>query len=292
MGRSIACGLSLCAALVAFGALAQALPLWATVPDVPPLPKPDQSGFIQRDGARLYYAVFNRRGGPPVLLLHGGFAYSESWGYEVPRLVGTHEVIVMDNRGQGRSGMPAIPLSYDQMASDAVAVLDATRVRRASVVGLSDGGIIALILGFRYPGRVNKLFVWGASFNTDSDNTAPPDPAMKGMGTVFMARAQAQYRTQSPTPDGFPALRSKLGELYAKEPNLTPAQLGSIMAPTVIADGEHEQFIARSHTEQLARLIPRARLFILPSVSHGGPQQDPDGFHRAVVGLLNYSSKQ
>jgi pimeloyl-ACP methyl ester carboxylesterase len=269
------------------GVPAQSLPLWATIPDVPPLPKPAESGFVKNDGARLYYAVFNRHGGSPVILLHGGFASSASWGYEVPRLARTHEVIVMDSRGQGRSDMPAAPLSYAQMAADVIAVLDAVHIRKASVVGLSDGGIIGLILGIRHPDRVNKLFVWGASFNTQSDSTIPPDPAMKGMGAIFMARMQAQYQALSPTPDGFPALKTKLGQLYAKEPNLTPGELGRIVAPTVIADGEHEQFIARDHIEQLARLIPGARLVILPNVSHGGPQQDPIGFHQAVEALLN-----
>lgn len=110
---------------------------------------------------------------------------------------------------------------------------------------------------------------------------------MKRMGAIFMARMQAQYRALSPTPDGFPVLRTKLRDLYGREPDLTPAELGSIEAPTIIADGEHEQFIAREHTEQLAHMIPEARLVILPNVSHGGPQQDPAAFHRMLIGVLD-----
>jgi pimeloyl-ACP methyl ester carboxylesterase len=275
--------------MLGWDASAQTPPLWARVPDVPPLPKPEQSGFANNDGARIYYAVFNPHGGPPVILLHGGFASSESWGYEVPRLVRGHEVIVMDNRGHGRSSMPASPLSYAQMASDVIAVLDTVHVRKASVVGLSDGAIMGLILGFRYPDRVNKLFLWGANFNTQSERSGPPDPAMKGMGAIFMARMQKQYEAVSPTKDGFPALRTKLGQLSDKEPNLTPAELGSIRAPTVIADGEHEQFISPDHTKRLAQLIPGAELVILPNVSHGGPQQDPVAFHQAVAAFLGDS---
>jgi pimeloyl-ACP methyl ester carboxylesterase len=173
---------AICAGTISMSALAQPVPPWATVPDVPPLPKPERNGFVYNTGARLYYAVFNRHGGSPVILLHGGFASSDSWGYEVPLLAGSHEVIVMDNRGQGRSSISETPLSYRLMASDVIAVLDAVHVRKASVVGLSDGGIIGLILGFRDPNRVDKLFVWGANFNTHADSTAPPDPAMKGMG--------------------------------------------------------------------------------------------------------------
>jgi pimeloyl-ACP methyl ester carboxylesterase len=262
-------------------------PLWATVPVVPALPTPQQSGYVDHDGAHLYYAAFNRRGGSPVILLHGGFASSDSWGFEVPLLAGRHEVIVTDARGHGRSTLPPVPLSYALMAADVVAVMDALDIGKASVVGLSDGGIVGLILGFRYPERVDKLFIWGASFDTQSDSTAAPDPAMKGMGAVFMARAQAQYRAVSPTPDGFAALRAALIDLGRREPDLAPAQLASIKAKTVIADGEHEQFIARAHTARLAALIPGSRLLVLPNVSHGGPQQDPAGFHAAVAALLD-----
>ncbi|WP_287004026.1 alpha/beta fold hydrolase [Sphingobium sp.] len=99
------------AVTASMSAWAQSPPLWATVPAVPALSKPERSGYADSGGARLYYAVFNQHGGSPVILLHGGFASSESWGYEVPLLARTHEVIVMDNRGHGRSSMPDTPFS-------------------------------------------------------------------------------------------------------------------------------------------------------------------------------------
>lgn len=110
---------------------------------------------------------------------------------------------------------------------------------------------------------------------------------MKGVGAIYIEKMAARYRTLSPTPDEFPAVTKALGQLYATQPNLTPAELGRITAPTVIADGEHEQFIAPEHTALLARLIPRATLLIIPNVSHGGPLQDPVAFHRAVAMLLD-----
>ena len=213
-GRVVHVLVALFAMVASTIASAQPVPLWATVPNVPALPRPDRSGFVIHDGARLYYAVFHRHGGSPVILLHGGLASSDSWGYEISRLAERHEVIVMDTRGHGRSTLGSAPLSYRQLASDTVAVLDAARVRRASVVGMSDGGITGLVLAIGFPERVDKLFVWGANFNTHADNAAPPDPAMKGMGAIFVARMQAQYRTLSPTPDGFPTLRTALGHLY------------------------------------------------------------------------------
>ena len=246
---------------------------------------------MDHDGAHIYFAVFNQGAGRPVVLLHGGFASSDSWGFEAPRLAGGHEVIVIDSRGHGRSTMPAGPLDYEQMAGDVIAVLDQLHITRTSVVGLSDGGIVGLLLAIHHPERIERLFVWGATSNTHSDGDTPPDPAMAGMGARFMARMEANYRAVSPTPDSFPALKAALNRLYATEPDISPAELGSIRAQTVVADGAHEQFIARSHTEALARLIPGAKLLIVPDVSHGGPQQAPAAFHQAVSALIDHGDR-
>jgi pimeloyl-ACP methyl ester carboxylesterase len=263
------------------------VPRWARLADVPASPSPGASGFVTSAGASLYYAAFNPNGRSPVILLHGGLGSSASWGFEIPLLARRHAVIVVDSRGHGRSSRPAGPLHYDQMAADVIAVMDALHIAKASIVGASDGGIIGLILAIRYPTRVNKVFVWGANFNTHGGSTAPPDPQMRAVGLRYMASMEEQYRAASPNPEGFSALRSALRQLYAKEPNLSAADLGRIRAPTMIADGDHEQFIARSHTETLAKLIPGAKLLILPNVGHGGPQQDPRAFHRAVEAFLD-----
>jgi pimeloyl-ACP methyl ester carboxylesterase len=250
------------------------------------MPAADASGFIGHDGAQLYYAIFHRGAGRPVLLLHGGMASSDSWGFEAPRLAG-HEVVVMDSRGQGRSSRSDAPLTYDLMVSDVVALMDALHLRRVSIVGASDGGIVGLLMAIEHPERVDRLFAWGANFNTHAERLSPPDPALKAVGAAYLARMAADYRRLSPTPDGFAGLRTALGRMYATEPNLTPADLGRIRAPTVIADGEYEQFIDPSHTRLLAHSIPRATLVIIPNVSHGGPQQDPAAFHAAVAALLD-----
>jgi pimeloyl-ACP methyl ester carboxylesterase len=260
-----------------------AVPRWQTLPQVPPLPEPDASGHAPVNGARLYYAIFNRGGGRPVLLLHGGYGSSVDWGFEVPRLAAHHEVIVTDSRGRGRSTLPAKPLSYRLMASDTLGVLDALHLERVSIVGQSDGGIIGLLLAIHHPDRIDKLFVFGANYSRSGDTDAPPDPVL---GARYMARAEATYRRLSPTPDGFAGLQAALRQLYAREPEIPTADLGRITAPTVVADGEHEQFIARAHTESLARLIPGARLVIMTDAGHGAAIQDPDRFHAAVAEWL------
>ena len=259
-------------------------PLWKTQPVPPPLPKADKSGLAPVNQVSLYYAIFNQNGNDPVILLHGGFASSDEWGFEVPLLSKTHQVIVVDSRGHGRSTLGSSPLTYELLSSDVLQLMDYLKIKKASIVGWSDGGIIGMLLAAKYPQRIKKLFAYGANYNLAGYKNEAGDP---DAGRRFMARAEANYRKVSSTPDGFAQLKTALGKMYSSEPDLNPAELKTIKAPTVIACGQYEQFIKAEHFRELAGLISSAKLVVIPNVSHGGPLQDPVSFHKAVVGLLD-----
>ena len=263
------------------------IPLWKTLPDIPVMPQSDQNGFAAVNGIHMYYAVFNSAGKDPVLLLHGGFSSSDDWGFETPLLMKTHKVIVADSRGHGRSTLGEQPLSYELMANDIVQLMDTLKIKQLSVVGWSDGGIIGLIMAMKYPGRINKLFTYGANFNHSGEKQEKMDSATASMAARFMARAKANYHRLSSTPEGFDKLKSALRELYGKAPDLDTNGLKKINIPTTIACGQYEQFYTLAHFTTLAKLIPGARLLVIPDVSHGGPLQHPLLFHEGVIGLIN-----
>lgn len=266
-------------------AISQAtVPLWKTLPDAPPMLQADESGLAPVNDIKMYYALFNKNGKEPVILLHGGFVSSDEWGFEVPLLSKTHKVIIVDSRGHGRTSMSSQPLGYNLMASDVLQLMDYLKIKKASIVGWSDGGIIGLILAIKYPERVNKLFTFGTNYNLSGYKTESFDSTLAAR---FMARVQANYRKLSPTPDDFAGLRKALGKMYSTEPDLKPAEIKTIKAQTVIACGQYEQFIKLEHFQDLTNLIPNAKLVILSNVSHGGPLQDPAHFHEAVVNLLD-----
>jgi pimeloyl-ACP methyl ester carboxylesterase len=260
---------------------------WLTVPDPPAMPKADRSGLAPVNDIQMYYAVFNQSGGDPVLLLHGGLVDSDSWGFEVPLLMKTHEVIVADSRGHGRSTRSAVPFSYALMTSDTIALMDFLKIEKASVVGWSDGGIIGMIMAIEHRERVNKLVTYGANFSHAGHRKDPPSEEFKALGARFMVRVEADYRSVSPTPREFLAFRAALRQMYQTEPALRPEALATIRAPTLVIAGEHEQFYTREHFETMAQLIPDARLVILPNASHGGPRQQPAAFHEIVAGFLD-----
>lgn len=122
-----------------------------------PLPPTDHQGFIENDGARIWYGAYGA--GEPVVLLHGGLGHSGNWGYQVPALIESgYRAIVIDSRGHGRSTRDERPYSYELMASDLLAVMNALHLDRAVLVGWSDGACTALILAAKYPARAAGVY--------------------------------------------------------------------------------------------------------------------------------------
>ena len=88
-----------------------------------PLPVTNDQGYVEHDGARIWYATYGS--GSPVILLHGGLGHGGNWGYQVPPLVRSgYHAILIDSRGHGRSTRDARPFTYELMASDVLAVMD------------------------------------------------------------------------------------------------------------------------------------------------------------------------
>jgi pimeloyl-ACP methyl ester carboxylesterase len=168
-------------------------PRWKTLPELTSMPKPDTSGLVPVNGIQLYYAIYNQQGKEPVLLLHGGLTSSDYWGMEILLLKKTHKVIIVDSRGHGRSTLSSQPLTYQLMASDVLLLMNDLKIQKASVVGWSDGGIIGLILAMQHPGRINKLFTYGANFSRSGEKEEAPDTAMSAFYPADQGRLQQDF---------------------------------------------------------------------------------------------------
>lgn len=256
---------------------------WTVLPPTPKLPRAAQSGYAAVNGIQMWYAEFGE--GSPVLLLHGGLANSDYFGYMVPFLVQHHfRVIVTDSRGQGRSSRSAQPYSYHLMASDVLAILDYLKLDKVDLVGWSDGGIIGIDIAIHHPERLNHLFAFGA--NTDLSGVIEGGDKSSTF-IAYMKRTRDEYEGFSRSPDEYDALLKQMGRMWEAEPHYTAAELRSIKVPTTIADGQHDEIIKQSHDIYMARAIPGARLVILPKVSHFAMLQDPALFNSSVLTALS-----
>ncbi len=256
-------------------------PLWMTLPDEPPMPKATETGMADVNGIKLYYAIYGS--GPPLLMLHGGLGHSDVWGNQIPAFAEKYKVIAVDSRGHGRSTRDAQPFGYDLMTDDVVALMDKLGIDKASIVGWSDGGIIGLDMAIRHPERLDKLFAFGANYNLSGlKDGIDKDPTFN----AYIERAGKDYERLSPTPTEYAAFVDAIAKMWYSQPDFSKDQMKAIKSPVAIADGEHDEAIRREHTEEMASLIPGAKLVILPDVSHFAFWQNPELFNKAVLDFL------
>ena len=220
----------------------------------------------------------------PVILLHGGLANSDYWGNQVRALMNRYRVVVMDSRGHGRSTRNEQPYGYDLMASDVIGLMDFLKIPKATIVGWSDGAIIGLDLAMHHPDRIAKLFAFAAN----SDPSGVADIANSPVFNAFIARAETEYGTLSPTPTEYKAFLAQITRMWETQPNWTEDDLKRVVVPTWIVDGDHDEAIKRENTEFMATNIPGAGLLLQPEVSHFSFLQDPEQFTSDVLHFLEH----
>src|SRR6188474_200419 len=115
------------------------------------------------DGIKLYYEVYGV--GEPVLLVHGNGGSIADLSAQIAHFRKRYKVIAMDSRDQGRSADSPDAITYDKMTDALAALLDHLKVGPVTVLGWSDGGIEALLLGIRHPAKVKKIASMAANLN-------------------------------------------------------------------------------------------------------------------------------
>jgi pimeloyl-ACP methyl ester carboxylesterase len=248
----------------------------------PPLPVAIDQGYVEHDGARIWYSTYGS--GPAVILLHGGLGHSGNWGHQVPALVDSgHRVVLIDSRGHGRSTRDSRPFMYELMASDVLAVMDVLRLEKAAVVGWSDGACIALILAMRAPARVAGVFFFACNMDpSGTKEIAWPNAILDRC----LGRHAKDYARLSATPDQFKDFADAVGQMMKTQPNYSVQDLAAVRVPVSIVQSEEDEFIKVEHAEYLARSIPGAQLILLRGVTHFAPLQRPDQFNSVLSGFL------
>lgn len=246
-----------------------------------PLPETNNQGYVEHDGARIWFASYGA--GAPIILLHGGLGHSGNWGYQVPALVsGGYKAILIDSRGHGRSTRDERPYTYELMASDVLAVMDALQIDRAAFVGWSDGAVIALILTAHSPARVAGVFYFACNMDPSGTKEIEFGPTLQRC----FSRHMKDYAQLSVTPNRFDELSEAVGLMQRTQPNYSAEDLAQIRVPVAIVHSEHDEFIKREHAEYLARTIPNAEFIFLPQVSHFAPLQRPEQFNAVLLTFL------
>jgi len=242
---------------------------------------------VQVNGMQMYYEVSGPSVGEPLIVLHGAYMNIPSMGAIIPRLARTHRVYALEFQGHGRTTDIDRPITYQNLADDVAAFMDAVGLKKADVFGYSMGAGAGLQLAIRHPQKVNKLAL--ASVAYDVSGWQPAFTAFIPQMTVEMIVAMpfaAEYRKLAANPNGFPELARKLIALE-KEPMAWEADVRALKTPVLIITGDAD-VATLEHSVALFRLLggggmgdmgtplPALRLAVLPATSHTAVITQPD----------------
>jgi 3-oxoadipate enol-lactonase len=248
-----------------------------------------------------------RRWRQPWLVLVQGMGFDRSgWQPILRKLRRRFRVVLVDNRGTGRSDAPDGPFRVADMAGDVVAVLDAAGIRRAHVLGASLGGMVAQDLAADHPDRVDRLVLVsttpGWPFGYPMPAASVRLIAASGRLPVQEAlRRHAENALSARSRQRHPDLAGRLVELQSARPAGSrtwsaqaaagaryagPLRRAPIRARTLVLHGGADAVVDPRNGRLLARRIPGARLVTFPELGHLLWWEDPDGFAAAVTSFL------
>lgn len=246
---------------------------------------------INANGINIYYET--RGEGSPLMLINGWGGNLDSWSDKMVDLLSErHKVIMMDNRGTGRSDKPDAPYTMDMMAADVRGVLDALGIKTAHVMGFSMGGAITQTFGINYPETTLSLVICGAS--AGRENSVSSDPKVQ-MDLALIANPLPEMTVRDVTIKLLYLLYSKeyveahLEELVKEETYSdypTPSHalmnqshailtmdtythLPGLKVPVLVMTGDEDVLVPSENSEKIAAQIPGSKLVMIPGCGHG-----------------------
>jgi len=254
----------------------------------------------------LHYESQGR--GPPLLLISGAGYGGWLWHRQLPALAERFGVISFDNRGAGRSDKPDQPYTIELLAADALGLLEALRIERAHLLGISLGGMIALQLALDHPERVDHLLL--CSTTCGGPHIVLPRPEVLQFLAQPSGSPEERFRKgfqfsfgpgfAESHPDELYFLRRQMSENrqpdYAyRRQIMAPLgfnvenRLSEIRRPALILAGEADQVVPAENARRLAAKLPKAQLQIFAGAGHLCPLERPEAFNRAVLDFLGGS---
>lgn len=256
------------------------------------------------DGVRLHYDVFGNRAGEPVLMIQGLGADSRGWVLQRNAIGRAHRGIRFDNRGTGRSDKPVGQYDLEQMAEDALAVLDDAGFESAHVMGASMGGVIAQIIAVRHPERVRSLIlactacrhlVWRRELLEDWASIAQAQ-GMRAfaarnlrwlVGPRSLRRFWPAFGALTPIAISAPthAFVSQVHAILDMDDGLR-VLLPTVTAPTLVLVGSQDILTPQADAEEIVDLVPDSELAVVQGGAHGFMVESFGTFNRLVCDFL------
>jgi pimeloyl-ACP methyl ester carboxylesterase len=243
----------------------------------------EKGKYIMVNGINHYYEVYGN--GAPLLLIHGNGTGIQGWAAQIKFFSEKYKVYAIDCRGRGKTELGKDTLSYIQQARDMAAYIQLMKLDSVYVVGKSDGGVIALLMGMYYPANLKKIVAFGSNIQPDTTALYPETVA-----EIIAEREQAdKMLAAKDTTKDWNLVRQK-NRMMECQPHITTRELSKIKIPVLVMSCDRD-VIKEEHTFLIYKSIPLANLTILPGETHYVPRLNPELFNSTVDKFLSLPFK-
>jgi 3-oxoadipate enol-lactonase len=256
--------------------------------------------LMSANQTELYYEVSGA--GQPVVLIHGLGSSTRDWAPQVAEFSTNYQVITFDLRGHGRSAKPAGPYLMAMFAADVAGLLQALGVASAHIAGVSLGGAVAFQFALDYPAMARTVTIVNSAPTLGGTPQQAEAEIARRVGIVQQMGMRAMG--QSLSPNLFPkpehaALREQFDERWAEnDPEAyiaatrsmlgwdVTARLGEIKCPVLVIASDQD-YTPVAVKEAYVKLMPDARLVVIPDAHHALPLERPEAFNAALARFLS-----
>lgn len=245
--------------------------------------------YLAVGSARIYYEVTGNPEGPVLLFLHGGLCTMDTYDTVVPRFFDHYKIIGIDTRGHGKSTLGSDTLTYEQIEQDVEAVLEHLGIQTLSIIGFSDGGIVAYRLAGSRKRTIEHVITIGSDWSTEHAQEA--FPLLQKVTADFWKEKRPEdiesYDHFNPEPD-FERLVKAVVALWcdASSTGYPNEIVDSITCPVLAIRGAGDYLVAPSGIHELAQRLKTAMALEIPDAAHAVHREQPEAFLTACEAFL------
>ncbi len=227
--------------------------------------------YFKIDNAEIYCEVIGDERNPTLLFLHGGLGNIEEFNGVISELPDQFRIIGIDSRGHGKSTLGLRELTYELLQKDIEIILNQLKVSNLTIVGFSNGGIVAYRLAALTNLKIDKLITIGAPWCTKHTEHLV-EAYSKLTSDVWKKQCPSDfesYNRLNPKPE-FDALfrRATKMALDTSATGRPNESVKNISCPSLIVRGENDPIVSISDLVELSKLVKGARILNIPSAGH------------------------
>ena len=209
--------------------------------------------------------------GSPIIMLHGNTGKARYFKHQIDVFAQKYHVYAIDTRGHGKTPRGEMPFTISQFADDLLMFMDKHAIEKATLLGFSDGGNIAMRFAITYPERVDKLILNGANLNA------------RGVKNSTQIPVELKYYCYKLL--GIKKHDVEMLGLMVNDPNITIEELQTIQAKTLVVVGTND-IIKEKHSRLIASTLSNSEFAVVEG-DHFVALRNPEAFNEKVLAFLS-----